>query len=82
MYRSPRVGRHDGLDGVHAVLSLLELAAVVGVEHLVGNFHLLHAEALGHIGGVLGLRIMEGRQAVQEDVVRVLHMDSSSAFTW
>ena len=67
-------GRHDGLDGVHAVLSLLELAAVVGVEHLVGNFHLLHAEALGHIGGVLGLRIMEGRQAVQEDVVRVLHM--------
>ena len=67
-------GRHDGLDGVHAVLSLLELAAVVGIEHLVGNFHLLHAEALGHIGGVLGLRIMEGRQAVQEDVVRVLHV--------
>lgn len=72
MYRLPSVAAMMALM-VRTVLGLLELAAVIGVEHLVGDFHLLDAGARP-CRRRIRLRVVEGRQAVQEDVVGVLHV--------
>ena len=59
-------GVHDGLDGVHAVLGLVEDLGGLGLEHLVLHFHLGDAEALGDVSTDGGVGVVEGRQAVQE----------------
>ena len=60
-------GVHDGLDGVHAVLGLVEDLRLLRLEHVVFHFHLRHAEALRDVGAGGGVGVVEGRQAVQED---------------
>src|SRR4051812_10534939 len=64
-------GDHDGLDGVEAVLRLVEDDRVLGLEHVVGDLQPVHAEALVDVLADLGPAVVEGRQAVHEPDLRV-----------
>ena len=62
-------GVHDSLDGVHAVLGLVEDLGLLGLEDVVSNLHLGDAELLGLLSTDGGVGVMEAGQAVQEDSV-------------
>src|SRR5512139_2434570 len=55
-------GRHEqGLDGVHAVLGLLEGDVRLGLEHVVGDFDTVgQTIGLGDLLAERSLRIVEG----------------------
>ena len=58
---------HHGLNGMHAVLGLLEHARLRALKDLIRDLHLGHAELLGDLGSDGSLRIVEARQAVHKD---------------
>ncbi len=64
-------GHHDGLDGVHTVLSLVEDDAVRALEHILSDFDAIQAELLVDVAAHLGLEVVVSRQAVHELAVRV-----------
>src|SRR3954469_24658988 len=62
----------DRLDGVHAILRLLECDVVGRLEDLVGDFDAAcHAERLGELLAERGLRVVKRRQAVHELHLRI-----------
>ena len=54
---------------MHAVLGLVEHAAALALEHLVGDLELRQAELLVDVLADGGVTVMEARQAVHEDAV-------------
>jgi len=62
-------GVEDGLDRMHAVFRLAELARMRAEEDVVGDFHGLEAELLVDLLAHGGLAVVEGGQAVHEDGV-------------
>src|SRR5690625_1643629 len=64
-------GDENRLDGMHAVLRLVEDDGSIGLEDLFADFHAVDTELLIDFLGDLGLPVMEGRQAVHELRVRV-----------
>lgn len=66
-------GVHDSLDGVHAVLGLVEDLGSGALEDLVGDLLLGDAELLALLGANGGVGVVEAGQAVQEDGTRVGH---------
>ena len=66
---------HDGLDGVHSVLGLIEDDGLRAFEHLVGDLHLGDAELFADLAADGGVEVVEGRQAVHQHgvVARSLH---------
>ncbi len=64
-------GNHNGLDGMHAVLRLVENLASFATENFVGNFLLGDAVLLVDLAANAGLEVVEAGQAVEEDAVGV-----------
>ena len=60
-------GVHDSLNGVHAVLGLVEDLGSGALEDLVGDLLLGDAELLALLGANRGVGVVEAGQAVQED---------------
>src|SRR4051794_26963650 len=54
-------GDENRLDGVHAVLGLIEHDGCPGLEYVVGHFHRVNAEGVEDVLADLRLAIMEGR---------------------
>ena len=48
---------------MHTVLGFVEDHGLLGLENLVGDFHLGDAELLGDVGADGGLGVVEGGQA-------------------
>ncbi len=62
---------HNGLDGVHTVLRLVENLASFAAENLVGNFLLGDAVLLVDLAANAGLEVVEAGQAVEEDAIGI-----------
>src|SRR5688572_25102465 len=67
---APQRGDHDRLDGVHAVLGLVEHDRGVGFKDLVGDLERRHAGLVEDVLADRGVAVVEGRQAVHELHVR------------